>query len=71
MGLKGGNLGREEGWWALKVGTWEGRRGGGPLRWELGTGGGVVGLSDENSGSVEGCLHSKVRTWEVRRGDQP
>ena len=30
VGIKGGNLGREEGWWALKVGTWEGRRGGGP-----------------------------------------
>ena len=27
MGLKGGNVGREEGWWALKVVTWEGRRG--------------------------------------------
>ena len=30
VGLKGGNLGREEGWLALKVGTWEGRRGGWP-----------------------------------------
>ena len=30
VGLKGDNLGREEGWWALKVITWEGRRGGGP-----------------------------------------
>ena len=29
VGLKGGNLGREEGWWALKVMNWEGRRGGG------------------------------------------
>ena len=29
-GLKGGNLGREEGWWALKVRTWEGRRSGEP-----------------------------------------
>ena len=28
--LKGDDLGREEGWWALKVGTLEGRRGGGP-----------------------------------------
>ena len=30
MGLKGGNLGRGEEWWALKVGTREGGRGGGP-----------------------------------------
>ena len=29
-GLKGDNKGREEGWWALKVGTWEGGRSGGP-----------------------------------------
>ena len=29
-GLKGDDLGREEGWRALKVMTWEGRRGGGP-----------------------------------------
>ena len=30
VGLKGENLGREEGRWALKVMTWEGGRGGGP-----------------------------------------
>ena len=30
VGLKGGNLGREEEWWALKMETWEGRRSGGP-----------------------------------------
>ena len=30
MGLKGDELGREEGWRVLKVMNWEGRRGGGP-----------------------------------------
>ena len=54
MGLKGDNLGREEGWWALKVIPWEGRRGGGPYRWELGKGGGVGGLKDGNLGREEG-----------------
>ena len=57
MGLKGGNLGREEGWWALKVG--------------LGKGGGVVGLKGGNLGREEGWWALKVGTREGRRGGWP
>ena len=55
MGLKGDDLGREEGWWALKV--------------ILGKGGGVVGIKCGNLGREEGWWALKVGTWEGRRGD--
>ena len=54
MGLKGDDLGREEGWWALKV--------------ILGKGGGVVGLKGDDLGREEGWWALKVITWEGRRG---
>ena len=54
MGLKGDNLGREEGWWVLKVGTWEGRRG--------------IGLKEENLGREESMWTLVMRIWAAWKG---